>query len=749
MAADPELGSMTLTGDPVVEEATKRFRRCAEWESTSRENFLNDYKFRHGDSYNGYQWPNQLRFNRDLDARPCLTMNIVRQHNLQITNEALQNKSSVAFRATGGQASKESADLFSAMFRRVEYKSNAQSAYKTACGYQVDAGIGWIRLVTEYEDNKTFNQDMRIKRVWDPLSVYMDMDCQEEDCSDAKYALVFDLVPDDELEEAYPKVRDLMLETVQPLGAGIQEDSWNVKDHTRVCEYFRKVPKRDQLLSFVDPDSRVRKEIKKSQLPPEIYDEIKALPLTKWREIEDCEIEWYLIVGQRVVDKTIWPGRYIPLVKVVGEETIVEGVLDRKGHTRAMLDAQRMYNFNASAEVEFVALQGKTPWIAAAKAIEEYESMWNSANNVNHSVLIYNHLDDQGEPIEAPKRTAPPTASAAYEQGMQTAFNQMMMTSGQWQNQMGMGGNERTGAAISKRQEQGYTAVYHFADNYASALRYIGKQYLDIVPKLYDTARLLRLRAEDGEEYELQIDPSARQALQQQFDQDQKVVARILNPALGEYDVEADVGPAYGTRREETVQAMTILLTQNKELAPIIGDLLLNAMDFKEAREAALRMKRMVPAQALGKGPTQAEQKLQQQLTATQGLLAKALQQTGKDQLSLKGKDELRDIEVYDAETKRMAALAKQLPQDPEGLKQLIHQLVSDSLEAHLTPIIKNNQADGAEDLSGQQLGQLAPTPPVPGARQAPDGEWYLSDPTRKGKYLRIELAAHQGHLPK
>jgi hypothetical protein len=31
-----------------------------------------------------------------------------------------------------------------------------------------------------------------------------------------------------------------------------------------------------------------------------------------------------------------------------------------------------------------------------------------------------------------------------------------------------------------------------------------------------------------------------------------------------------------------------------------------------------------------------------------------------------------------------------------------------------------------------------ADMPPVPGARKAPDGYWYLPDPTRPGKYLRL-----------
>lgn len=690
MAADPENTTLTISGDKIVEEASRRFKRCAEWEANARSNFLADYRFAHGDSDNGFQWPNRIRQNRDTDARPCLTMNIVRQHNLQIVNEAKQNKSSVAFRATGGQGTKDAADLYEALFRRTEYLSDAQAAYETACEYQVAGGWGWIRVVTEYCDNKTFNQDFRIKRVWDPLSVYLDMDTQEKNGSDARYGFVFDLVPDEQLEEAYPWVKEL--ETLAPLGAATNEDSWNLKDHTRVCEYFRKIPKKDKLVSFINPLNNQRTQLARSKMPDEVYKEILELPLTKSRDIIDWEIQWHLIVGQRRVDKTIWPGKYIPLIRVLGEETVIDGVLDRKGHTRSMKDAQRMYNYNASAQVEFVALQGKTPWIAAAKAIEEYETMWNSANTVNHSVLIYNSISDDGEtPIEAPQRTPPPNASPAYDTGMETAFNQMMMTSGQWQNQMGMGGNERTGAAIDRRQEQSYTSVFHFQNNYADALKFIGKQFLDIVPIIYDKPRLVRVQAENGEDFDLEIDPNAKQAVQMVMDKNENVVRRILNPQMGDYGVQSDVGPAYGTRREETVRAMTLLLTQAPDLVPIIGDLLLAAMNFKEAGEAAQRLKRMVPPQALGKGPSQQEIQLTEKLAASQEALTKALQKVGEKEIRLLSKEELRDVQVFDAETKRISALKDFLPLDKAGLTKLVQDLVNQSLNTHIAGIVEPN----------------------------------------------------------
>lgn len=739
MAADPTV--IALSGDPLISEALERFNRCAEWEASARERFIEDIKFANGDSDNGYQWPDAIRRNRDVDHRPCLTFNMIRQHNLQIKNEAKQNKSSIMVRAVGNGATKDAADIYSAIFRNIEYKSDAQDAYSTAASFQVDGGIGWVRLVTAYQSNETFDQEIFIQGVNDPLSVYMDPDCQKKDCSDAKFAFIFVTMTRKEFLDFYPKFEDQA--TQQPLGVASGDDDKIIEDHVRVCEYFRKVYERDTLVSFIDPNSGQRVNLRKSQMPDNVYRDVLASPLSKSRSVWDEKIEWKLIAGERVIDETEWPGKYIPLARFLGEEVVIEGILDRKGHTRAMKDAQRMFNYNSSSQVEFVALQSKTPYIAAAKAIEEYASMWNTANMVNHSVLVYNGTDDDGQPIEAPKRQEPPNFSPGFKDGMDTAFNQMMMTSGQWQNQMGMQGNERTGAAISQRQAQSDKSVYHFQDNYGAALRYLAKQIINLVPLIYDTKQVKLLQADDGADFEVEVNPSAKQAYQQMQDHQGEIIRRVFNPQIGQYDVEGDVGPAYGTRREETQNALTLILTQNPGLTGIIGDLLLSSMNFKEAQEAARRLKRMVPPQALGQGPSQAEQQLHQQVMTLQGLLAKALQAKGKDDLLLKGKDEMRDIDSYNAETTRMKALGDLMQVEPQGLDQIVQQLVEQSLKTTLSPIISANSQNIQEPDDGGQ----PEVPPLPGARKAQDGEWYLSDPTRRGRYLKIAPLAQQ-HNP-
>jgi hypothetical protein len=758
---DQAESGLGTTGNPIVDEAKKRFQRCSEWEAPARERFIEDLKFSYGDADNGYQWPNAIRRSRDVDSKPCLTMNIIRQHNLQIINDAKRNKSEVTVLATGGGATADSAEIYRAILSDIQYSSQAQLAYSVGREFQVHGGIGYWRLVTEYVDENTFDQEARIQPVIDPLSVYMDPDIKQRNGSDAKFAFVFNDIRRDSFREAYPQFAYSVGRS--PLGVGSGDDDWITRDHIRVCEYFRKVYEENWLLSFIDPSDGQRKNIKESLLPKKILAEVRDHELTKRRKVWEEKIEWYLIAGDEIIDETVWMGKYIPIIRVVGEEQVVEGLLDRKGHTRAMKDAQRMYNYNASAQVEIVALQTKTPWKGAAAAIEEYEQYWNNANTTNSSYLPFNHIDDDGNPIppEAmPSRLDPPAPSQAFEMGMQQAFNQIMMVSGQYQNQMGMMGNERTGSAIQERMDQGDTATYHFRDNYESALVYTGMQIIDLIPKVYDTARIMMIQADDGSMSELQVDPRQAQALITKKNTDGSIIARTFNPSVGRYEVRASPGQAFGTRREETVQALTLILTQAPTLTGIVGDLLLSAMDFKEAREAAQRLRRMVPPQALGEGPSQNEQQLMQHNLALTNALREALQRLGKEQLKIAGKDQMRDIDVYKAETDRFKALQEAFGTDPEAMKRTLDDLIRESAQTHLVPILEANRQTILDetDEANKNLdeGQEASPPPIggsefdraaapiPGALRGHDGEWYLTDPTRQGKFMRIAPLAQE-----
>lgn len=708
--------------EKVLKEAKKRFNGCQTWESDTRKLFLDDLKFANADADNGYQWPNSIRRNRDVDERPCLTVNKTRQHNLQIVNDAKQNKPSVKIRPAGGGSSFDAAQVYEGVIRNIEYNSNAQVSYDTASKFQVDAGIGYWRIITDYVSDDSFDQEIFIRRIPDPLTVYLDPDIKEVDGSDARFGFIFDDLPREEFEEMYPEYKDMAIPK-NTLGSG--RETWAGKDKVRIAEYYRRVPKKDTLMAFKHPTDGSEMVMRASKVPEEIAQMVMEHQDTRRRGVVDYAVEWYLLVGDKVADKGLWAGKYVPIVRVIGEETVIDGKLDRKGHTRALKDPQRIYNYWTSSAVEFVALQSKTPYIAPAKAIEGYEVYWRTANRKNYSVLTYNSVDDEGNTIERPTRQEPPTQAPGYLAGMQTAQNEMMMVSGQYEANMGQQGNETSGKAINERQRQGDRATYHYIDNLAIGIRFTGKILIDLIPKIYDTPRVLRIMGEDGTPKEVSLDPQANKAYFEQKAQQGEEVKLIFNPNVGKYDVEADVGPAYATRREEAFNAFSQIAAQNPELMNVIGDLLFKNADFPGADEIAERMKRMVPAQAMGDDASPQLLALQGKLQNMQGVMEIMTRELAEKQLQVKSKEAQKEVNIYDAITKRLEVFLKNYALTPKDEGQMLHDMMREEHRVSLDPAA--DVTDAALDAErGQTTQNPAPAenaaPAMPPVTEQPNG---------------------------
>lgn len=660
-----------LTGnDKIVAEAKARFQQCESWESRARQGFLDDIKFANADSINGWQWPNEIRRNRDIDERPVLTVNKTHQHCLQIINESRQNPAGIKIVPTGNGATYESAQVLEGVCRRVEYISNAQSAYDKAIEFQVYGGIGYWRVVTDYAADDSFDQEIYIRRIKDPLNVYLDPDINEIDGSDARYGFLFDDMPKDEFKVKYPKYAYIAGKAV--LG---NTDNWMGKDYVRIVEYYRAVEETQVLVAFTDPDSQQTTVLFKNEIPKQLWEMLKEYPSTKTRDVTEVKIEWYLIAGDEIISKSDWPGKYIPIVRVIGEEIIVEGEIDRKGHTRALRDPQRIYNYWTSSAVEHVALQSKIPFIGAAKAIEGFETYWETANRTNYSILPYNHVDDDGNPMQAPARQMPPTMATAYIQGMQISANEMMMVSGQYQSIMGQQSNEVSGRAIDARQRQGENSTYHFIANQGHAIRYTGKILVDLIPKIYDTPRIMKIMAEDGTQTDVSLDPKSAASYAQQVNKLTQEVQHIFNPNVGKYSVEADVGPAYGTRRQEAFSAFERIVTQNPALTMVVGDLMFRNADFPGADEIANRLFNMVPPQALGTAANPAFQQMQMQLQNMQKVATTLVDELAAAKLALKDKSEGNTINEYKAITDRLKTLLPTMI-NPKDIAQNIMDLM-------------------------------------------------------------------------
>jgi hypothetical protein len=690
-----------LTEDEeIVQEAQKRFEWCESWEANSIANGDNDEKFAAGDDINNYQWPQAvyLARNQPQATKPCLTINKTRQHCLQIINDARQHKQGIKIVAVGDGADYDAAQAYMGMVRAIERDSNAQAAYDTATRFQVYRGIGYFRVLTKYASDGTMDQDIVIQRVPNPKMIYLDPDIQQMDGSDARFGFVFRDMPRDEFEAAYPKYKD------SGSSDTFGTSPWDNEHHVRVCEYYRKTTTDDELLALHTGEMVKRSEAKG----------VKAHQIRASRPLEVAKIEHYLICGNRIVECKPWAGKYVPICRVLGEETIIDNQLDRKGHVRQMRSAQQSLNYYTSSAIEFVALQTKSPFVGDARAFEGYQNYWTAANTQNFAFLPYNATDpDTHMPIERPQRADPPEMPQAYIEGLKIAQQEMMLVSGQYQAIMGEASNETSGKAINARQRQGDNATYHYIDHLAAAIRFAGEIIVDLIPHIYDVQRVMRIIQQDGEESDLIIDPQAPQAHAHVDPQGQQMtpaqvaeakrtkggmdgVRSIFNPMMGRYGVASDVGPAYATQRQETFNGMMQMVGQDHALMPIVGDLMWRASDLPMAEEIAERLHNMVPPQALG-GPSMEEQKMNQHISQ-QDQLIKELQSKLADKGIDAGSEAKKlQIQEFDSETKRMAAIGAL---DPEAMIPIIRQMVHEAMGMSLPDM---QELHGIQPMPGPQ----------------------------------------------
>ena len=337
-------------------------------------------------------------------------------------------------------------------------------------------------------------------------------------------------------------------------------------------------------------------------------------------------------------------------------------------------------------------------------------------------MLTYTDLDEEAEGesrlVEKPTRIDPAQVVPAYQAGMQDAERQMMMISGQFQAQMGENDTQSaaSGKAIGERQQQGDTATYHFPEHQSDMLRFIGVQLIDLIPKIYDTERMLQVEGDGDEKHWIKIDPSLADPMQilEESKDDEEAVKLLFNPAVGEYECVSDPGPSYATQRQEAWSAFSMIMQQNQWVASCAADLLMKAGDFPGAEELGDRLHKEIKAQKpylFDGAPEPQLAQAQQQLQRLTALNTELMQKLASRDMALKGRDEKRDIESFRAETDRISAMVEALAKitlTPAQREQMQHEIALKSHEAILDNISSANQA-AIDAQSSEQSG--APQP--------------------------------------
>jgi hypothetical protein len=696
----------------LLADAKEAFKLAAESEAEQRRRSLEDIRF----ARLGEQWPAEVKRQREIEMRPCLTHNMMPAFAKQVINDSRQNRPAIKFHPIGDGADRETAEILNGLVRNIEYTSNADIAYDTGIENTVYGGLGYFVVRTEYASDDTFDLDLQIEPVFNPFSVYGDPHSVAADSSDWNDAFITDLVTKEQYQKRWPKADMTSFDTASRAPADLL---WVQDERLQIAEWWRREAVPGKLVRL--SDGTVLDEQAYMNLKPVLDAQEPPVTVVGDRATKTHKVTQHIVSGGEVLETNPWRGRYIPIIPVYGETVNIEGKRYFQSLIHFAKDSQRQYNYWSTTSTELLALQPKAPYVGAAGQFEN-DPNWKTANNVSHPYLEYDPVEGAG----APERQvfAGPPAGAIQE--IERAASDMRSIMGIQQAGLGQQGNEVSGRAILARQRESDVSTFNFIDNVSRAIRHLGRVLADLIPEHYDAARVIRCIKEDGSNFSVPINQPVMQQPQQpqqqppmpnpmgapmgpppqigpagamaqppqqapqppgappqwvpapqgyQNDPMLSAIVKTFDITAGKYDVTVESGPSFTTRREEAASQMLEFIRVLPQSAPLIGDLLAKNLDWPGADEMAKRLQAMLPPQIQGQNPqvAQMQQQLQQQDAHAKDAVAQLQQKITQLELQVKDKSQDAAIEKYNAETKRIAALATavkdgvQLTQTAEG----------------------------------------------------------------------------------
>lgn len=542
-------------------------RRYQDGVDADRENRDRDEEDRN--FFAGEQWDrSDLELRRN---RPTLTINRLPQFVKQVTGEMRQNKPAIRVLPVDEQTDPQLAEVYSAVIRHIESRSDAHRKYSKAGEQAVIGGIGWLGVLTDYADDTSFDQEILVRHIRNPLSVVMDPNAVELTREDAMWAFVVEDLTHEAFREMYP---DASMSGF-PADDGTQPESqgWHTNDTIRVAEYWVREPYQRELFLLSDGSTRYDDD----EVNPEEM-ALLGIEIVARRKVTAHKVKCYKMTAIEVLEEFEWPGQTIPVVPVIGEEVELAGEVMRHGLVHYSKDAQRSYNYSRSAMLEHVASQPKAPYIATAKMLGNHKDQWQRLNVDNPPVLLYDA--DPQAPGAKPQREAPPTMPSAWYQEALTADNDMKATTGIYDASLGQRSNETSGVAIARREQQGDTGTFVYMDHLTAAIKRVGRILLEVIPQVYTGERVVRIMGEDDS-----LEGFARI-------NGMLPDGTVFNDiSQGQFDLEVVTGPAFATKRQEMLEYLMQLVQSVPGIGAITGDYIVKSLDMPNGDKMADRIR--------------------------------------------------------------------------------------------------------------------------------------------------------------
>lgn len=581
--------------------------------SNQREREKEDLKFQVPE----LQWDEDARAARrgmmlgnvPIPARPMLSVDLLKQPVQLVQNAQRQAHLGINLHPLSPEANKETAEIMQGLMREGDRNSQVELVRSWAFDRAVKSGFGCYQVTTEYDENadNPFDQVIRVRRFLDQSMVLFDPGARQPDFSDAKFCCVLEWMRIPDFEREFPKAQ------VPPKDQKslLTDDQWVPEwvtgdgDAMAVCvlHFWERVCEKEMVYAFEDGSFGTDKDLEAGKVVLVLDGEEMAREREKYivyKSEHSCV--------EQLDGRQKWPGKYIPIVPVFGNE-LQPFDNDRRyvGIIRDARDAQKGFNYAVSQTVESVALEPKAPFIVYEGQLEGYEGVWQQANTRNWPYLT---VKAKGGPDGS---LMPPPARAQVDGSkMQIAMNLSTMLQGavqsvtqQYYESLGDGQTKnQSGKAIQALQQQSDTSNSHYIANLADvSIDLEARIRLDLMPVIYDRpGRIMQIVNEQEETNAVMLNAPfiPNQDGPKRVDAppgpDGKPVmpqgAKMYDLRKGAYAVSITVGRSFQSRLQESAEQLGQILQSNPQLMPVFGDFYFKSRDIPFADQMAERMKK-------------------------------------------------------------------------------------------------------------------------------------------------------------
>lgn len=534
----------------IPDQARQCWRKAMDSEHDFREAFDKRMRFQASD-----QWDESDISARGKD-RPAIVVNLLEQPVQQIVNQNLRNQPGGKVSPADDEANPEVAEYWQGRIRHIEYASDSQVAYGKCVGYVAAGGVGYIGLSVDYVAPDSFDQEVRIRPIYDPANWAIDRTATEPDKRDMRWAIGRQKFSVEEFKRRWP---DAEVVDASFYGEDPSYADWGDGRDVWVGEYWRLTYKKRKLQRFSDGSKGFLDD---KDLLRRLSPSVQALPgSSNVREVDFPVVTQYLVSGSETLDETPWKGTRIPIYEVCAREFYAEGKRIVKSATSDSLPSCQTYNCSESLKLESLVMAPKPKWLVSVAQIEGHEVAWKNANTSSDATLFYNGLaDSRGNPVPPPdwKVFVPPiqqfqlvSDGAKQDVKLQTGFFDAAL--GNFDSQ------DRAAKAIIALQGQTDQGTFHYSAALAGALKSLYQDIIEIDGKLNTQPRMNRIIKPDGKHDMARVnDPNAQ---------------RPLLLSKGRYEVIVSVGPSDKSNRDAAGEFIDTVAEHDPEGWALIRDI--------------------------------------------------------------------------------------------------------------------------------------------------------------------------------